>query len=260
MTEAASTSVSLALHFGNVVTLSEMAQVLQDIHDGYETCLQALDPPKHMPVGEPRVIIRTGSLFVELTAAIESGAWVAGAVVLMKAVLTNSQEVINVFNLPVEIVDKVQARWHDFRKNRRLRRIEREQLKIDDAAREAVGDNPAPDMDSPRRQQSTVNTRTPTPPLPDDRGAIPEFKAALNATIEFIGTMETQIVGRLERVDELDQVRDRIVATLGASHNVLPELLGLTQAANGLIADASREAAGVLERVAERLAEAGGKF
>ncbi|MCP2245754.1 hypothetical protein [Lentzea aerocolonigenes] len=257
MTEPAPTGVSLALHFGNVVTLSEMTQVLQDIHDGYEACLQALEPPKDMPVGEPRVIIRTGSLFVELTAAIESGAWVAGAVVLMKAVLTNSQEVINVFNLPVEIVDKVQARWHDFRKNRRLRRIEREQLRIDDAAREAVGDKPASIGDAPTRQQSTDNTRTPSPPPRGDHGAIPEFKATLNGAIGFVGTMEAQMVGRLERVDELDQVRDRIVATLGTSHDVLPELLRLIEAANGLIASASREAAGILGHVIGRLVEEG---
>lgn len=65
-------SIDLALYFDEVQTLAEMVEVLTELEAGYQESVRALEPPPDVPLSSPQISIRTGSLFVEFTAAVQT--------------------------------------------------------------------------------------------------------------------------------------------------------------------------------------------
>ncbi|GGN19932.1 hypothetical protein GCM10011609_71340 [Lentzea pudingi] len=146
MTTSSPESVSLPLYFGEVKTLAEMTEVLSELQLAYQECLQALNPPPDSQDGRPRILIRTGSLFVEFTAAAQSGAWTVAGLILLRALLTDTKPVVDLALLPGELIKQVGDQWHGMRMTWRERKLANRQFKIDEearAAREAAEQDPA---------------------------------------------------------------------------------------------------------------------
>ncbi|MEU9685354.1 hypothetical protein [Amycolatopsis japonica] len=94
MADDQSTRLSLDLFFAGGTTFANVLTILKDVEGLYNTCF-ALAAPDADPASEdnqPQIEIHTGSLLVELSAALAPGAWGGMALLTMKFMLNNGPE------------------------------------------------------------------------------------------------------------------------------------------------------------------------
>lgn len=251
MTTTSPQSVDLALYFDEVRTLAEMIEVLTELEAGYQECVQALNPPPGIQDSWPRMSIRTGSLFVEFTAAVESGAWAAAGLILFRALLTDTEPAVKLVLLPGEIVTRLVDQWGPMITRFRNWRLARRQFKVDEEARaacEAEDKDPAAgtlEVDLGTRAAPTppsLPSATPPPaqtvlPPSNPTGAVEVAHQALLAGTERIDELQARTSGVQTDIKQLfefltavlgeQRAAVEVVAPLQAVHPHLEEALGL---------------------------------
>lgn len=252
MTTSSPENVNFAIYFEEIQTLAEMIEVLTELEAGYQECVRALEPPPDFPLSSPQISIRSGSLFVEFTAAVQTGAWSAAGLILLRALLTDTEPVVKVALLPIELVGQISDELHKRREIWRERRLAKRKRKIDEEAQAAIeAAERAPDAAEPAPAAVPATSTPSSPPgegsaeqlvLRSDPATIDGAQRVLFDCAEFARGLQLRTAGLEESVDHLIQFPlaaighvegiEEAVGPLHALHQQLDEvkrLLGLAR-------------------------------
>lgn len=222
MTESPGQSVSLTAFFGGTATLDQVAETLHHLNQGYRDCLRELGFTADGETPSPHVTIRTGSLLVQLSAALEPGAWAASAIVLMKFLLKNATAVADITLIPADMALKIQEKRTDLfeRRVRALELLLEKQPLFDQAATDAAQ---AAGLLPKRVAKALVEARKSEPApisrqlpasaqLPPLDGTIASVRAAFTESVELINQLQGQLSHSVTQLHDLERYLAPLVA------------------------------------------------